>query len=282
MNDKAFLNLQERIIKSWCYMSNGSFNKCCFVALLKTLCLERQMLNAYMHLCFARNHTNIFRDASQSFQIYDGELAKLVFLSDAIIAYNNCVDTVLQILYFGLEFMPEFNSQRDYEKYLKQCKWPTIKKVLFDYTSLNHQHVEFYNRTVEFYTAAKPIRTIANAIKHHGGIVSKHTQIPCPPGYTIQFPKSVTSTDNLPSIQSMMDMIQKGSSDVFSPKSVLPFTIDFEEYITYLEDANSLIYDFAHYIFRYIGLYDATKSNLVSHQTFRPIFSIRNGTKQDK
>ena len=263
-------------------MSNGAFNRCCFVALLKTLCLERQMLNAYMHLCFAKNHTDIFRDVSQSFQIYDGELAKLVFLSDAIIAYNNCIDTVLQILYFGLEFMPEFNSQRDYEKYLKQCKWPTIEKGLSDYISLNPQHEDFYKRTEIFYKEAKPIRTIANAIKHHGGIVSEHTQIPCPPGYTITLPKSVNSIDDLPSLQYMMGLIQNGSSDVFSPKSVLPLTIDFEGYIQILEDANSLIYDFTHYIFHYIGLYDATSSNTASPQTFRPTFSIRSGTKRDK
>lgn len=279
MNDKAFLNLQERIIKSWCYMSNGAFNKCCFVALLKTLCLERQMLNAYMHLCFAKNHTDIFKNISESFQKYDGELAKLIFLSDAIIAYNNCVDTVLQIIYFGLEFMPEFNSQRDYEKYLKQCKWPTIEKGLADFISLHPQHEDFYKKTVEFYKTVKPIRTIANAIKHHGGIVSEHTKIPCPPGYTINLSKSVNSTDDLPSLQYMMDLIKNGSNDVFSPKSVLPFTINFEEYIQILEDANSLIYDFTHYIFSYIGLYDATMSNIASCQTFRPKFSIRNDTK---
>lgn len=261
-------------------MSNGAFNKCCFVALLKTLCLERQLLNAYVHLCFAKNYTDIFKNISESFQKYDGEIAKLIFLSDAIIAYNNCVDTVLQIIYFGLEFMPEFNSQCDYEKYLKQCKWPTIEKGLADFISFHPQHEDFYKKTVEFYKAAKPIRTIANAIKHHGGIVSAHTQIPCPPVYTIS--KSLNSTYDLSSLRDMMDLIQNGSNDVFSPKSVLPFTINFEEYIQILEDANSLIYDFTHYIFFYIGLYDATMSNIPSSQIFRPQFSIRNDSKQDK
>lgn len=276
MNEKACLNLQKRILHSWCYLSNGSFNRCCFVALLKTICLERQLLNAYMHLTFAISDKDLIPSSYSDFHIFNGELTKLVFLGDAIIAYNNCVDTVLQILYFGLEFMPEFTSQKEYKCYLRNCKWSEFKKHLTFAAKIHPKHSHFFSEIENFYsTKCDKIRSLANALKHHGGIVSEHTQIPCPPGYTINLTNDTEGNTEIPSLQSIMNAIQTESNDVFSPKSVLPLVIDFEDTIALLNQMTSDIYDFTHYAFRYIGLYDATESNILTHKTFHPIISIR-------
>ena len=99
MNPKAQLGLYDRILSSPCYLMNGSYNQCCYIALIKTLCLERQLLSAYLDLTIAKNPYEL-NTTDSIFSLYNYELVKLHFLNNAITAFNNCYDTVLQIVFF--------------------------------------------------------------------------------------------------------------------------------------------------------------------------------------
>lgn len=286
MNEKACLNLKERIIHSPCYLLNGSYNTRCLVALTKFICLERQLIMAYYDMCQAGVEYGILQDSSSSKdEKKSAELRCLHHLEHSIVEYNNCYDTVLQIVYFVFEFVPDFQTQKDYKNFVKGCKWVSksngIEKIFNNTISLNPDNKvieSLFDKLKEFYiTSGAPIRKIANAIKHHGGISTKNCQIPIPPGFTL----TLTQGGN-GSLEKIQNAIKENC--VFSPKSILPETIDLENTIKVLESKTSDIHTFAMYLFHESGLYAATEKEISITKTFQPPFSIikLNGREQTK
>ena len=279
MRETACLNLKDRIINSPCYITNGSFNTRCLVALTKFLCLERQLIMAYYDMCQAGVEYGIFKDASTPDNVRDNaELKCLHHLEHAIIEYNNCYDTVLQIVYFVFEFVPDFQTKNEFNKYLKGCRWSTktngiarsFERFIAENPSLQEAKM-FFEKLKEFYiTSGKPIRDIANAIKHHGGISTKKYQLPVPPGYTISLTQDRSNVK-----ENILNAIR--NNNFFSPDSILPLVIEIEETIKLLELKTDDIYNFALYLFKVSGLYQATEKSISLTKTFHPPFSITNG-----
>lgn len=286
MNPKAYLGLSERIINSPCFLLNGSFNQCCYIALLKTICLERQLISAYFDLTVAKNPQSL-NQTDAYFSNHNYEIAKLHFLNHAISAFNNCYDTILQIVFFAFEFVPQIFTKEDYNKYVKRCYWAnrkdSIKETLASFISTNPQHKQFFDKLVDFYQAkGNEIRDIANAIKHHGGVATRCTQIPVFGALTINInEKSKYSNDSIEA-NSIITAAKQGDKDIFSPDCVLPKELDIEQTTELLDTHTTYIHDFTQYLFRYSGLYDATNKLISTQSTFHPTFSIINGTKQDK
>lgn len=280
MRKKAVIGLHQRIINSPCYLFNGSYNSCCLVALTKYICLERQLIKAYYTLCIAAKHFSESIDSSQSeARRKESELHALHNIENAIVSYNNCVDTLLQIVYFVFEFVPCFYKADDFTKYLKQCRWERIKSKFKKYLNNpypNPKAFVVYDRLDRFYSGASAIRDLANAIKHHGGLTTAKSKIPCPPGLTLP----VKCPFNFPLAlgDDLEKLIKETGDDIFNPAAILPTVVDFEFVIKQLENQTDKIYDFAHFIFRESGLLNATEQNINIRITFHPTFSVQNST----
>ncbi len=286
MNPKAQLGLYDRILSSPCYLMNGSYNQCCYIALIKTLCLERQLLSAYLDLTIAKNPYEL-NTTDSIFSLYNYELVKLHFLNNAITAFNNCYDTVLQIVFFIFEFTPQIFTKSDYEKYVKRCYWEnrkdSIKATLEIFTKNHPQFRPFYDKLVDFYQEkGRELRKIANAIKHHGGVASNNTQIPVYGALTINTSAMSKYASLKFNVNDILNAVKQEDADIFSPNSVLPKELDIPNTIELLDNQTTYIYDFVNYLFQYSGLYDATEKQIISTATFHPTFSIINGTEQDK
>lgn len=262
---------------------NGMYNQCCYIALIKLLCLERQLILAYLDLTIAKNPQEVV-SSDGLFSHNNYALTKLHFLNNAITSFNNCYDTVLQIVYFVFEFTPQIFTKTDYDKYVKSCFWEkrkkSIKEVMKLFVEQNPKHNKFFDTLCDFYeTKGGQIRKIANAIKHHGGIATAETQIPTYGAYTINISEDSKYASLVFDTNNIIAASNNGDSDIFSPINVLPKIINIDETIEVLEKHTSYIYDFAHYLFRYSGLYKATENKFFSNKTFHPTFSIINDTE---
>lgn len=281
MMTKKVFSFHERIVNSPCYISNGSFNSRCLVALIRFICLERQLSLSFYDLKNAEAYYKAFNDEENDNKIKsDAQLHCLYFLEHSLVGYNNCIDTILQIVYFIFECLPDFFSKTEFDDLLRGCKWGTINSHFTSFTKSHTDSIasQFFHELKDFYSKGKKVRDKANALKHHGGITTKDFQIPCPPGYTLNVshhhnPSFIINPDEI------KQLIDESKNNIFSPISVLPLVVDIKETIIELQSQHENILDFAYYLFDISGLFNATNKDIDITQTFHPPFSIIDGTE---
>lgn len=216
-------------------------------------------------------------------------------LQHAILIYNSCYDTILQIIYFAFHFAKPFHSKSQYLKRLKRCKWSSTQSVKNKQTGLEEiKHTglrkcfseltdeaskSLFDKLSVFYgkDCRGSVNKLANIIKHKGGIsiASLNHFIPdcCRVETSFIFSKQGNICKFAPA---------KGNIEMFSPKILYPQEIDFEECISMLKNQNKIIYEFVEYLFNFMGLNVFNKKDIFAQNFTLPFYYDNYDTEQTK
>lgn len=265
--------------------------------LMAALCLFFCLHQQYSFANYALKKAIRLFDNMDSESLTDEAKDSLILfnLQHAILAYNSCYDTILQIVYFAFHFAKDFHSRKQYLAQLSRCKWSDIRPVKDGQTGLRKAEetglkIWFSELTDE---ASKSlfdklsvlcgkdcrvrVNKLANTIKHKGGIsiVSLNQYIPdCLRVEThFAFSKQGDTYKFTPT---------KNNIESFDPKILYPQEIDFVECISMLKNQNKIIYEFVEYLFNFMGLNIFDKKDVFAPKFTLPFYYNNYGTEQTK
>lgn len=193
------------------------------------------------------------------------EITSLYALQNCIIAYCGCYDTILQIVYFGLDLSIPLYSKEDFQNAIKQCKWKSNDKSIIGIEDRlkqipnNKTILELLNKLRILFDDKRrgKVASYANNLKHGGGLLTN---------------KFMHYISDIGFVNEEIEIcINKDGSVKFNcPKEVTHFktewlypkAVDIDVAIQQMYKQNEYIYMFVDYFFSLMGFDQIDKLNL--------------------
>ncbi len=248
--------LLEMIVKNQFYNCGANDNQNLMAALTRCVCFCFQFDKAsYEHLKALK------LEVKSQIPKSDGDIfLQFYHIQDAILGYNSCYDTLLQIIKFAFQLAPELHTQEDFLDAINNCRWTSdpntqgIKELLQQKYSDNMVFPAFLKKSISFFeTTRRKNAEYANKIKHGGGIL-------IPPLQT--FIPSVSKVNQKVSIIKKAD----GTLHFGFPKDITSFKMEWlypdvvesQRLLQILQNQNAKIFEYAQYLFQFLK-YDTLK-----------------------
>lgn len=256
------------------YRNCANGDKRLMVALCLFFCLHQQYSFANNAL---KEADRLFNDLDSKNLTDDAKDSLILFnLQHAILAYNSCYDTVLQIVYFAFHFAKDFHDKGGYEKQLENCRWKDLKKTFNMLT--NEASKSLYDKLFVFYEKDRnDKKNLANIIKHRGGISIASLNKFIPDCLCVKTPFTFSKQGDTYKFTPT-----KSNIESFDPKILYPPEIDFVECISMLKHQNKIIYEFVKYLFNFMGLNVFNKRDVFAPKFTLPFYYDDYDTEQTK
>lgn len=192
-------------------------------------------------------------------------------LEHAILSYNACYDTILQIIYFAFYFANDFSTDIEFKKELSECKWKKSKKAKDENGSNiridcglkkllqeipNELAKSLFVKLQELYEKKrKYVNNYANIIKHKGGISIQSLNTHIPDIARVLTPVSLEVKDGKCSFK-----LQSEEPEIFNPKMFYQECVDLDDCISELIKQNNDIYEFVEYLYGFMNLSQIDRS----------------------
>ncbi len=258
--------------------------------LMAALVLYFQLSYQYDFANYALNQARTILSCGECRSELKGDARDCIVLFElehAILSYNSCYDTILQIVYFAFHFADDFSTKEEYRKRLSDCKWISrkykkdengknesiecgIKSLLRGISpdqKLGEKLVDFYEKDRKY------IRDLSNIIKHQGGISinSLNTYIPDVKHVKGKLPIKRDGNEYCYDPKS-------SPIEVFDPKILYQECIDLDGCISELIKQNNYVFEFVQYLYEFMGLEQADKTTTIT----MPFYYDCNGKEQTK
>lgn len=276
------------------YRNCANGDKRLMVALCLFFCLHQQY--SFANYALKEAADRLFNDLDSKNLTDDAKDSLTLFnLQHAILSYNSCYDTVLQIVYFAFHFAKDFHSRQQYLKQLNRCKWSDIRSVKDRQTGLckaeetglkiwcseltDKASKSLFDKLSVLYgeDCRGRVNKLANTIKHKGGISIASLNKFIPDCLCVETPFTFSKQGDTYKLTPV-----KNNIETFDPKILYPQEIDFEECISMLKYQNKIIYEFVEYLFNFMGLNVFNKRDVFAPKFTLPFYYDDYDTEQTK